>query len=190
MIARPRISTAVVIPQRRAALCKEDLVISGGGHLLGRVPKIVRGEELALLDVQRRDRRRRGDQQVGLAARKAGIWRMSTTAGDRRACAGLVDVGRHPERRAALPAQNRSPSSSRGPGTRDRAPVRLVEGGLEHERYPAAARIARCVRQKLRVLFAFDHARTGDAEPAEHRPRSLDRARFEFSCLLSTQNVS
>ncbi len=69
---RAKVDDQVVVAESRAALGEEDAIIARGANLFKAVAHVPRGNELALLDVDGTPGFARGDQQIGLAAKKCG----------------------------------------------------------------------------------------------------------------------
>ena len=157
--------------------------IAGAGDLGGDVRHVPGREELALLDVDRRARLARGEQQVGLAAEEGRDLQHVHRLRGRRALRALVHVGQH---RQAEALRARRPGS-RGPRPcRRRAPRRsagavgLVEAALVDQRHAGGARDrAQRVGHFQRVRRGFDLARpairtkrqvVADRDAADPRP--------------------
>ena len=85
---RAHVDDQVVVAEAGAALGDEDARVARVDDLGDRVPHVVGREELALLDVDDAAGLRRGDEQVGLPQRNAGICSTSATSAAGAACDG------------------------------------------------------------------------------------------------------
>jgi hypothetical protein len=68
----PHIDDEIVVAERRSSFCQDDPPVSGLLHFFHRVAHFLRGKELALLHVHNFAGLRRGNEQVGLPAKKRG----------------------------------------------------------------------------------------------------------------------
>ena len=85
---RAHVDDEVVVAEAGAALGDEHARVAGVDDLRDRVLHVVGREELALLDVDDAAGLRRGDEQIGLPQRNAGICSTSATSAAGAACAG------------------------------------------------------------------------------------------------------
>ena len=125
------------------------------------MPDIVRRNELALLDIHDPARAPGRDQQIGLAAKKRRDLQNVGGLGGGFRLRWLVNVGQHRDNpRALIPARIRRPSfEPRSAIRRQAGAIGLVERRFEDE-WPGD--LADRARQKVHVLLALDHARSGN----------------------------
>ena len=83
----------IVIAEGRAALGDEVILAAAGAELGRDVVHVVRREELALLDVDRASALRRGEEQIGLAAKEGGDLQDVDDLGGGLDLRDVVDVG-------------------------------------------------------------------------------------------------
>ncbi len=162
---RAHVDDQVVVAEGDAALGDEDAVVAHGCRLFDRVPRVLGGEELPLLDVDGAAGARRRQQQVGLAAEEGGDLQHVADLGRGGALRRLVDVGeqRQPGLLAHAPQHAQPLFEPRPAVALDRAAVGLVEGGLEDERQAeAVCHRGEPSRYVERQLLALDDAGAGD----------------------------
>ena len=162
---RPEIDDQVLVSEGRAPLGDQHLVVSRGAHLVDGVADFGRRQELPLLDVDRATGAAGGDQEIGLPAEERRDLQHVQDKGSFIGLGGLVDVREERDAHFRLDRlQDAQALLQTGPTERlDRAPVGLVERGLEDVRDAAVARELReGAGHAQGVLLALDHARAGD----------------------------
>ena len=132
---RAHVHDQVAVAEGGAALGLPDLLRPALAQLAGDIGHLVRGEELALLDVDHAPAGGGGEEEVGLAAEEGGDLEHVAHRGDRRHLRALVDVGEHREAVVALHHREQlEPGLEAGAaGALHGGAVGLVEGALEHE---------------------------------------------------------
>ena len=124
----------IVVAERSAALGEQNLVVAGGGDLLGGVLDIVRRDELALLDVHDAAGASGVDQQIGLAAEERGDLQNVDGLGGELGLRGLVNVGEHGDAAIAHALQDAQAFFEAGAAIgADAGAVGFVEGRFEDE---------------------------------------------------------
>ena len=132
---RAHVGDEGVVAEADAPLGDEHVGRTGRVELRDHVLHVPGRKKLPLLDVDRSARARRGNQQVGLAAKESGDLQRVDGLGDRSALGALVHVGDHRQAEAFADVgehrqRRREPQP---PRARARGAVRLVEGRLVDE---------------------------------------------------------
>ena len=131
-------------------------------------------DELAFLDIHDLAGAAGRDQQIGLPAKESRDLQDVDGFGRGLRLRRLVNVGQHLEAQLARGrARMRKPSSKPGP----RYEFTLLRLALSKEalKTKSPAILPDLARQKVNVLFALDHARSGDQAQAACRPPKLNR---------------
>ena len=122
---------------------------------------VVRRHELSLLDVDDAARAARRQQQIGLPAEESGNLQDVGHRGHRFGLRRLMNIGEDRKAFRLQPGQNAQSFDEARPAIGVQAgAVGLVKRRLEDE--AAAHGVANAARHPVDVLFAFDHARSGD----------------------------
>ena len=124
-----------VVAEGHSALASQDVGIAGRERLGDDVLHVPRGEELALLDVDRPTGAGGGDDEVGLATEEGGDLQDVDRLARRGALVDLVHIGedRKPEPLTDFGEDRQGLGQAQSARGRGRGAVGLVEGGLVDE---------------------------------------------------------